>query len=221
MNCETARLMMETNDPALDQHLLTCPSCIMRTHAHYYEAPPALEQKIRQRLKREDSTKPFPWRWMAIAASVLLVASGAWNLMLFRSRIDPVQVVASDVVSAHIRSLTGTHLLDVPSTDQHTVKPWFNGKLDFAPPVKDPPGFPLLGGRLEYFEGHAAAALIYGRRNHTINLFTWPSAPTAEVKETRNGYNLDSWYSNGMTFWVVSDLNEAELTQFETLYRQN
>jgi anti-sigma factor RsiW len=79
----------------------------------------------------------------------------------------------------------------------------------------------LLGGRLEYFEGHAAAALVYGRRNHTINLFTWPSAPTVEVKETRNGYNLDSWFSNGMTFWVVSDLNEAELSQFETLYRQN
>jgi len=147
MNCETARLMMETNDPALDQHLLTCPSCIMRTHARYYEAPPALEQKIRQRLKREDAAIPFPWRGMAIAASVLLMASVAWDLTLYRSRIDPITVVASDVVSAHIRSLTGTHLLDVPSSDQHTVKPWFDGKLDFAPPRHRPcqPGVSTRG----------------------------------------------------------------------------
>ena len=102
------------------------------------------------------------------------------------------------------------------------MKPWFNGKLDFAPAVKDVAGFPLLGGRLEYFEGHPAAALIYGRRNHIINLFTWPSAtPTAEATQTRNGYHLQSWSSNGMTFWAVSDLNEAELGQFVSLYRQN
>jgi anti-sigma factor RsiW len=102
------------------------------------------------------------------------------------------------------------------------VKPWFNGKLDFSPPVKDLAGFPLLGGRLEYFDGHPAAALIYGRRKHVINLFTWPSVKsTVEAAQTRNGYHLESWSGNGMTFWAVSDLNEAELHQFVSLYRQN
>jgi anti-sigma factor RsiW len=219
MNCEVAQRMMETNDPALARHLVSCMACIMRTQASYYEAPPDLERKIRQSLRHQNSPSST-WRWLAIAASVLLVVSGTWNIVLFRSRISPQQIVAGDVLSAHVRSLAGTHLLDVPSTDQHTVKPWFNGKLDFAPPVKDVEGFPLLGGRLEYFEGHPAAALIYGRRNHIINLFTWPSAiPTGETEQTRNGYHLQSWSSDGMTFWAVSDLNEGELRQFVTLYR--
>ena len=225
MNCETARLMTETNDPALAQHLLSCPSCIMRTQARYYEAPSGLEQKILQDLSRETQQgggRSSVWRWTAIAAGLMLMASLSWNFIQFRSRVDPQQLMAANVVSAHIRSLTGTHLLDVPSSDQHTVKPWFNGKLDFAPGVKDFEGFPLLGGRLEYFEGHPAAALIYGRAKHVINLFTWPSAsPTAEKTETLNGYNLQSWYSNGMTYWAVSDLNETELHQFISLYRQN
>ncbi|MGA7413152.1 MAG: hypothetical protein WBW33_21930, partial [Bryobacteraceae bacterium] len=159
MNCETARLMMETNDPGLAQHLLSCQSCIIRTHARYFEAPPELEQKIRQRLHQESAAAP-PWRWLGIAASVLLVASLTWNIAQFRSRVDPQQIIATNVLSAHVRALAGTHLLDVPSSDQHTVKPWFNGKLDFAPAVKDVEGFPLLGGRLEYFDGHPAAALI-------------------------------------------------------------
>jgi anti-sigma factor RsiW len=214
MNCEIARRMTESNDPALADHLRSCLSCIMRTHARYYEAPADLEHKIRQSIQQEVA-KPVPWRWMAIAASVLLVASLGWNIAQFQSRVDPQQLAADAVLSAHIRSLTGTHLLDVPSSDQHTVKPWFNGKLDFAPPVKDFEGFPLLGGRLEYFEGHQAAALIYGRRNHTINLFIWPSTtPAPDASLTRNGYHIESWSSGGMNFWAVSDLNEAELHQF-------
>jgi len=220
MNCEIARRMMENNDPGLDDHLRSCQSCIMRTHARYYEAPAGLEQKIRGQIRKE-SAASLPWRWMAIAASVLLAASLTWNISMLRTRVDPQQALASDIVSAHIRSLTGTHLLDVPSSDHHTVKPWFNGKIDFSPGVKDVEGFPLLGGRLEYLEGHPAAALIYGRRNHVINVFSWPSAATASVNETRNGYHLESWSSDGMAFWVVSDLNEAELRDFVRLYRQN
>jgi anti-sigma factor RsiW len=219
MNCETARLMMETDDPALEEHLRSCPSCILRTQARYYEAPPGLEGKIRQSLRREFAP-PEPWRWMAIAATVLLAVSLAWNVALVRSRMDARQVLAASVLSAHIRSLAATHLLDVPSSDQHTVKPWFNGKLDFSPPVKFLAGFPLLGGRLDYFDGHPAAALIYGRNKHVINLFIWPSAPTAESEETRSGYNMRTWPGGGMTFWAVSDLNATELRQFVSLYRQ-
>jgi anti-sigma factor RsiW len=221
MNCETARRLMETNDPALAEHVLSCPSCMIGTHARYYEAPPGLERKIRQSLRQERGAPPA-WRWLAIAASLLLGVSVTWNVAQFRSRANPEQVLAGDVLSAHVRSLAGTHLLDVPSSDQHTVKPWFNGKLDFSPGVKDLEGFPLLGGRLEYFEGHPAAALIYGRHNHTINLFTWPSAtPTGAGTQTRNGYHLQHWSSNGMTFWAVSDLNETEVGQFVSLYRRN
>jgi anti-sigma factor RsiW len=220
-NCETARMLMATNDPALAQHRLSCPSCIVRAHAPYYEAPPGLERKIRQSLRREGSAAS-PWRLLAIAASVLLMASVAWNIAMLKSRVDPQRLLAANVLSAHIRSLAGTHLLDVPSSDQHTVKPWFDGKIDFAPDVKFLDGFPLLGGRLEYFDGHPAAALIYGRAKHIINLFMWPSAtPTPEAAQTLNGYHLQSWSSNGMIFWAVSDLNEAELRQFISLYRQN
>jgi anti-sigma factor RsiW len=211
--------MMDANDPALAAHLRSCPSCIVRTQARYYEAPPALADKIRQDIQRE-MPRPAPWRWLAIAASLLLAISAAWNIAQFRSRVDPERLLATDVLSAHLRSLGGTHLLDVPSSDQHTVKPWFGGKLDFSPPVKDVDGFPLLGGRLEYFEGHEAAALVYGRRAHVINLFVWPSAAAPEHSEIRNGYRLRSWSANGMTFWAVSDLNDAELNQFIGLYRK-
>jgi anti-sigma factor RsiW len=220
MNCEIAQHMMENDDPRLADHLRSCQSCIIRTQARYYKAPVGLEQKIRARLKKEVPA-PMPWRWMAIAATVLLVASVTWNISLYRSRVDPGRQLAADVVSAHVRSLVGTHLLDVPSSDHHTVKPWFAGKLDFSPAVKDVDGFPMLGGRVEYLEGHSAAALIYGRRNHTINVFTWPSAPTAAVEQTRNGYHVESWYADGMTFWAVSDLNEAELREFVRLFRKD
>jgi len=220
MNCEIARRMTETNDPALAQHLRSCPSCIVGAHARYYEAPPALEQKIRANLRREAAPN-IPWRWIAIAASILLTVSAAWNFTLLRSRVAPRQLLAENVLSAHLRSLNGTHLLDVPSTDQHTVKPWFAGKLDFSPPVKEVDGFPLLGGRIEYFEGHSAATLVYGRRAHIVNLFVWPSAPTPESSQSRNGYQMRTWSANGMTFWAVSDLNPAELADFVALYRKN
>ena len=220
MNCEIAHRMRESNDPALAEHLRSCSACIVGAHARYYEAPPALEEKIRESLRRENVTT-MPWRWMAIAASLLLVASLSWNLVLLRSHTDRRDLVAENVLSAHLRSLNGTHLLDVPSSDQHTVKPWFAGKLDFSPPVKDLADFPLLGGRLEYFQGHPAAALIYGRHAHVINLFVWPSSTASpESTQTLSGYHLQSWSADGMVFWAVSDVNESELAQFVSAYRR-
>jgi anti-sigma factor RsiW len=216
MSCETARRLIESNDPSLAAHVESCASCLIGAHAPYYEAPPGLEQRIRKTLRRE---RPSYWRWGAIAASVLLLVSIAVNIALFRSRVSPEQLTAGAVLSAHVRSLAGTHLLDVPSSDQHTVKPWFNGKLDFAPPVKTVPGFPLTGGRLEYFDGRPAAALVYERNRHVINLFVWPSStPLPDAVQTWNGYHARRWSGNGMQFWAVSDLNESELAEFTSLF---
>jgi anti-sigma factor RsiW len=184
----------------------------------YYEAPPGLEEKIRQSLRRETAAPVIPRR-LAIAAAALLAASLAANIAFLISRPDPRELTATAVLSAHLRSLAGTHLLDVPSSDQHTVKPWFNGKLDFAPPVKSLDGFPLLGGRLEYLDGHPAAALVYGRDKHIVNVLLWPAPPHAATAQTRNGYRLENWSENGMTFWAVSDLNETELHRFIALFR--
>ncbi len=221
MSCETARRLMENNDPALAEHVNACPSCVIGANAPYYQAPPGLEQKILRSLGGQTAGSPY-WRWGAIAATVLLVTSAAVNIGLFQSRRSTQQLTAEAVLSAHVRSLAGTHLLDVPSSDQHTVKPWFNGKVDFSPPVKTLPGFPLIGGRLEYLDGHPAAALIYGRDKHIINLFTWPDpASTPEQAQTRNGYHILSWSGDGMRFWAVSDLNAAELRGFVNLYRQD
>lgn len=194
---------------------------LIRDHARYYEAPPGLEQEIRASLQRESAPRNT-WRLFAIAATLFLIASLALNVALLRSRSDHEQLLAASVLSAHLRSLASEHLFDVPSSDRHTVKPWFNGRLDFSPTVKDIEGFPLLGGRIEYFEGRSAAALVYGRQKHIVNLFTWPStAPAAPSAQTRNGYHLQTWTSGEMTYWAVSDLNETELRQFVSLYRQN
>jgi anti-sigma factor RsiW len=219
MTCETGRILMETNDSSLTGHVLSCPSCFVGTRACYYEAPSNLEHKIRLRLRRETAAPDYS-RWLAIAASVLLIASVTGNVALLRTRVAPRQSIASEVLSAHLRSLTGTHLLDVPSSDQHTVKPWFNGKLDFSPPVKFLDGFPLLGGRIEYFDGRPAAALIYARNKHVINLFIWPAdRPQAGAAVAQNGFNMLNWSANGMAFWAVSDLGEAELREFVAVYR--
>ena len=224
MSCETARILAEKDDAALASHLETCLSCAIGANAPYYEAPPGLERKILRNLRRETapSSSVRDWRIAAIAASLLMLISLAANVELFRSRTSTQQLTADAVLSAHVRSLAGTHLLDVPSSDQHTVKPWFNGKLDFSPPVKLLPGFPLIGGRLEYLEGHPAAALIYGRNKHVINLFAWPAQSlTPQGSQTRNGFHIQSWSGDGMTFWVVSDLNESELHDFISLYRRS
>ena len=219
MNCEIARRLMESNDPALAAHQRTCPSCIVGANARYYEAPPALEQRVRAALRSENRSW-MPWKWLAIAASLLLAVSAAWNVAQLRSRSDSQELLAENVLSAHLRALNGTHLLDVPSSDRHTVKPWFAGKVEFSPPVKDLEGFPLLGGRVEYFGGRPAAALVYGRRAHVIDLFVWPGVPSPTLSQTRNGYHLRSWSAGGMVFWAVSDLQDGEFAQFVTEYRQ-
>jgi anti-sigma factor RsiW len=128
------------------------------------------------------------------------------------------------VVSDHIRALQPGHLMDVVSTDQHTVKPWFDGRLDFAPPVKDlkPQGFPLVGGRLDYLDNKKVAALIYQRRQHLIDLYVWPDGGHLDHGSTegsRSGYNFRHWSEDGMAFWAVSDLAPDQLAEFVALLR--
>ncbi|HEY4086615.1 MAG TPA: hypothetical protein VGM43_11790 [Bryobacteraceae bacterium] len=220
MSCEIARRLMESGESAsaIHTHTASCLSCAIGENASYYEAPIGLEQKIRASLTAE--RRQPTWRnWWAAAAVALFVASGALTLDLVRQSGNATETA---VLSAHLRSLEGTHLLDVPSSDQHTVKPWFNGKLDFSPAVPSFPDFPLLGGRLEYLEGHPAAALIYGRSQHIINLFIWHAGGTTSEKTwTSNGYHFIRWTKDGMNYWAVSDVNASELERFTRLYRAN
>lgn len=122
-----------------------------------------------------------------------------------------------DLVGSHVRSLLATHLTDVATSDRHTVKPWFAGKVDFSPPVVDlvDRGFPLVGGRLDYVRGRVVAALVYRRHDHVINLFVWPGSEPGHEAATRDGYNLMRWGQTGLVFWAVSDLNPVELREFQ------
>jgi len=132
--------------------------------------------------------------------------------------------IVDQVVANHVRSLLAAQLVDVVSSDQHTLKPWFDGKIDFAPEVRDLSGngFPLVGGRLDYLAGKTVAALVYQRNKHPINLFITPvptSRSTSPAVTTRRGYNVLAWRSHGMKYWAVSDLNQTELREFTDLVR--
>ena len=134
-------------------------------------------------------------------------------------------LLVNDIVSSHVRSMMANHVTDVASSNSHTVKPWFSGKLDYSPPTKDftEQGYRLIGGRLDYLDNRPVAALVYQRSQHFINLFVWPSDDTAAGKEeqlARQGYNLIHWNQSGMTFWLVSELNLPELEECARLLKQ-
>jgi anti-sigma factor RsiW len=153
------------------------------------------------------------------AAGAALSGAIAATLVLTVFRDDQEQTIAHEVVSAHIRSLQGGHLMDVQTSDQHTVKPWFNGKLDVAPPVIDltAQGFTLLGGRLDYIDGEPVASIVYQRRKHVINLFVAQrlgAKPAGARTETIQGYNLRHWSQAGLDLWAVSDIAPDELEEF-------
>src|SRR5262249_22819179 len=140
-------------------------------------------------------------------------------LVIQTQRSSHQQVILSAVLAGHIRSLQADHLVDVPSSDRHTVKPWFQGRLDFAPPVPDLSelGWTLIGGRLDYVDGRPVAALVYRRRMHNINVFLWPRSGAASdtIKgEDAQGYSVLHWDGADMAYWVVSDMNRLELYDF-------
>jgi len=160
------------------------------------------------------------------AAALVLALGAGWGghaLAIGLARgTSADDAMVGELVDSHVRSLLADHLMDVKSTDQHTVKPWFIGKADFAPQVTDlaSDGFPLLGGRIEYVAGHSAAALVFGRRKHVINVYEWPasSADQRVVREQRSGYSLLHWTANGLSFWAVTDATPADLDAFRSAY---
>jgi anti-sigma factor RsiW len=246
MTCATAHSLLESYiDGELDasqkaevaRHLNECEECSrmhnrlrnlgteLRASAPRYEAPAHLRTRILADVRSAARPKST-WSWIlpnswAIAATVLLAVSLGWNVRQFRSGKNSSEEIAREIVSSHVRSLIGEHLLDIPSTDQHNVKPWFNGKLDYSPDVKDfaTAGFPLIGGRVDYIDRKPIAALIYKRRQHVINLFVWPSGSPLTPPPAESGFNLQAWSKAGMNYCAISDLNPEELRQFVDLYR--
>jgi len=219
----------------LEEHLRDCPSCA-REHRSiqalksalcsdslYFNAPASLQRSVRRAVREEaegaSERSTFSWRWLAFAGSLAAVVLVVSVLVFVQRGPSADDITAREVVSSHVRSLMANHLNDVASTDQHTVKPWFEGKLDFSPPVTDlsTRGFPLVGGRLDYIGDRPVAALVYQRRQHFINLFVWPSPNESgggSKVAVRQGYNLIRWDRAGMTYWAVSDLNINELQEF-------
>lgn len=161
------------------------------------------------------------WRLGAIAAAALFVASAGLGL---RSARRGDEAATAEILGSHIRSLMPGHLVDVPSSDRHTVKPWFAGRLDFSPTVLDlaADGFPLDGGRLDYLSGRPVAALVYHRGGHVINVYLWPGPDGATEPHvtTHQGYHLFHWAQHGMVWWAVSDLNEEEMRGFVEMLRR-
>jgi len=223
----------------IEQHLQACPACA-QAHASlqavraavqnsslYFQVPPGLARRVQsspRRAGQRDRTPGLsPRRLLAVAASLALFTAGGWGLLRALSGRSADVFLTQELVASHVRSqMLASHRFDVASSDPHTVKPWFEGKLDFSPPVKDlvAESFPLIGGRLDYLHGRAVAALVYQRRKHTINLFIWPSSPGDEAAPktaTRQGFHILHWTRSGMTFWAVSDLNEGELQEFVRL----
>ncbi|HEX7077172.1 MAG TPA: zf-HC2 domain-containing protein [Candidatus Eisenbacteria bacterium] len=226
----------------IERHLDGCASCAealgrmmelserLREEAPYYRAPDSLRARVSQAAWSGASRGRATARprmgvrgrgWLAAAAAVLAVAGGTWIFSSLQGQAGFASI-EREVVSSHVRSLMANHLMDVASTDQHTVKPWFNGKLDFSPPVTDfaASGYPLIGGRLDYLRGHSVAALVYQRRQHVINVFVWPderATGAAGAPRTLQGYHVIHETHAGTTYWIVSDLNPEELSAFAKL----
>jgi anti-sigma factor (TIGR02949 family) len=227
-----------------ERHLESCRECTaslgaaeslrvtMRRAQLYEPAPLALRKKIRSEIKGAAEAANGPkvnvWRWIAVAASLLLVTGVAWYAVQRNSTTatSATTVTSAEMLDAHIRSLQAGHLTDVASTDQHTVKPWFDGKLDFIPPVKDymDEGFPLIGGRLDVLGERNVAALVYGRRKHFINVFVWPTKEEdtpIHPPGSRQGYQWVHWRHKGMEFCAVSDVNAQDLHDLAQLIVQS
>jgi len=239
MTCDEAEILLHALvDGELDAghareveaHIATCAKCAaaMRDYREIrkamadgglrYTSPPELRRRIEASLPQAQApTRRAVLRGFAMGSAVSAIAASGLFAVILRG--DDEARLQSEFVSAHLRSLQANHLTDVVSTDQHTVKPWFNGRLDVAPPVADlsAQGFTLVGGRLDYIDGRPVGALIYRRRQHVINLFVAQGTnaePRGAKMETVQGFNIHRWSERGLNYWAVSDLAKDELANF-------
>ena len=250
MNCDEASILLHAlidgeldagHSREVEAHIAGCANCAAQlkefqafrntmSSSHLrYATPPNLLARIEGKLPGSDVTvsRRSVFKGFVLGATVsALAASGVLVVVL---RGDNERRVLGEVVSAHLRSLQGQHLTDVLSTDQHTVKPWFNGRVDVAPPVVDltAQGFTLLGGRLDYIDANPVAVIVYRRRAHIINLFCASSLGATErsaTMESLQGFNVRRWTENGLNLWAVSDVGADELAEFgskfEAMLRQ-
>jgi anti-sigma factor RsiW len=202
---------MSRNDPT--------PEPMIARDATYYRAPDALRSRIRASIAAETraQAKSMWLRLGGMAAAFAIVSVFSWNMALLQASGSDGERLAQDVVTAHVRSLLiEGHLNDVASSDQHTVKPWFIGKLDFAPHVVDlaASGFTLIGGRLDYLNGRPVAALTYRHRLHVVNVFEMPASDTRDAHAESSqlkGYSLVRWKRGGLEYWAISDVAGADL----------
>jgi anti-sigma factor RsiW len=252
MNCELAETTIHGYfDGELDavrsadferhvEHCLQCHAALeeieyLRTQIKqsdlYEHASPQLHDRIRNQIAQETSKAPFSrrlsWkRWFLMPAFGTMAAAAALiTIMVFVTSSHTQSMLTAELIDAHVRSLQPGHLIDVQSTDQHTVKPWFDGKLDFIPPVADyaAEGFSLVGGRLDVVNGHNVAALVYARRKHFINVFIWPNRNKESIPESsgsRQGYNWLARQSGDMEIYLISDASLSDLSELKNLMHQ-
>ncbi len=250
MNCDFTRTVLHgyldgeldaTRAAEFERHLESCRECAtslgseeslrssLQRSGLYENAPVALRKKIHAGLDAATASSVairIPvWRWLAVAATILVVASVSWFAWPPRAKDGATPFTVAEIIDAHVRSLQPDHLTDVASTDQHTVKPWFDGKLAFVPPVKDfaEEGFPLVGGRLDVLGGQNVAALVYSRRKHIINVFVMPTKePDTPIHPPglRQGYQWRHWRRQGMEYCAVSDASDSDLYELAQLIYQ-
>jgi anti-sigma factor RsiW len=249
MTCEQALPLLSayfdreldvTKSLEIEGHVRECARCAAALQRHEalraslrgaaleFAPPSALEWRVRQAVRREArprrSSVLLPLRWAAVPVAATVAAVLSWSVATQHGRSSGENIVLAELVSGHVRSLMADHLVDVATSDQHTVKPWFNGKIDFAPPVMDftASGFPLVGGRVDYIAGRPVAVVVYKRRQHVVNVFIWPSGNEAGQglrTSASEGYHLLRWTRSGLTFWAVSDVNAADLETLAGLFR--
>ena len=248
MECKEARALLPAHvdrelgpgdADALDAHLRGCVDCrsqqtvlqsvraAVSVHATRFRAPEELADRIGDSLSvaapRSDRMRSPFWQGAGIGAAATAALAMVLGIGVLLTQPSHDELLADEAVANHVRSLQGGHVVDVTSSDQHTVKPWFTGKIDYAAPVLDltAEGFPLVGGRLDYFDNRPVAALVYRHRLHTINVFVQPAKPGVLLGTARafnrQGFAIERWTKDGMEFWAVSDADAATLSQLRAL----